>query len=78
LLSIPLLVSVLHDRAVIVPAGLDPVAVHARGRAGEQATLTRLLAAVVVDVFDVEGMHVAWEVPKDREEDVDEEICSSV
>lgn len=32
------------------------------------------LTSLVVDVLDVKGVDVAWEVTEDREEDVDDEI----
>ena len=56
-------------------AGLDVVAVDAGGAAGDEAALAGLLAAVEVDVLDVEGMDVARDDAEDGQADVDEEVC---
>jgi len=36
-----------------------------------------LLASVVVDIFQVEGMNVTWKVAEESEDDVDEEISTT-
>ena len=55
------------------PAVLHLLAVDAgSGRADD--ALARLVAALVVDVLDVEGVDVPGEVPEHRQQDVDEQV----
>lgn len=56
---------------------LDVVGVNARRRIGRQLAQSRLLAAVEIDVFEIECMDVAWDVAEQGEADVDEEICAT-
>lgn len=64
----------LGNRSVALSTALDSVAVDTRRATGHYAALTRLLATVVVDVFDVEGVNVSRDVSENRQADVDEEI----
>jgi len=57
-----------------VATSLHVVAVHAGGSRRRDTPLSRLLAAVIVDILDVEGMEVARDVTEYREADVDEEV----
>lgn len=43
-------------------------------RSGVKDACSCFLLALVVDVFDVEGVDVAWEVSEECQADVDEEI----
>ena len=52
---------VLGNRAIATAALLHALAVDTRGPAGSKAALTSLLAAVVVDVLEVECVDVAGE-----------------
>lgn len=52
----------MHDGAVALAAGLHVVRVHARRRGGGVAALVGLLAAIKVDVLEVEGVEVARNV----------------
>lgn len=57
-------------------AALDVLAVDARGASRDDAPLLDLLAAVVVDVEDVETVDQARDETKDRQEYVDNKICA--
>lgn len=72
-----LLLDGLGNRAVATSAGLHALAVDARGMRRREAALSGLLPAIVVYVFDVEGMQVAGKVSENREADVDKEISSA-
>nr|POE87362.1 hypothetical protein CFP56_29951 [Quercus suber] len=61
-------------RPITRAARLDILAVHAGSRPLLYKTLLRLLAAVEVDVLDVEGVDVAGEVAQHSETDVDEQV----
>jgi hypothetical protein len=55
----------LYNRSVSIASTLYPLAVDARGTSSSEATLTSLLAAIEVDVFEVEGVDVAGDVSAD-------------
>ena len=57
-----LLLDGLGNRAVATSTGLHALAVDARGMRRREAALSGLLPAIVVYVFDVEGMQVAGKV----------------
>lgn len=63
------------NSSIALAAGLDVVRVDARRTVGREASLVRLLAAVVVDVLKVEGVDMAGNVPEDREADIDKQVC---
>lgn len=63
--------------AVAAAAALDAVAVDAgRTRCGE-AALACLLPAVIVDVFEIEGVDVARDVAQNGQANVDQEISTT-
>lgn len=66
----------LDDGAVAVAAGLDVFGVDTRGATAGDPSFARQLAAVVVDVLEVEGVDVAREVTQQRETDVDDKVCA--
>ena len=55
-------------------ASLDSVGIDAWGIFGGELAESALLTAVKVDVFDVEGVNVTWDISEDGETDVDEEV----
>lgn len=55
----------LDDGAVAMAAGLDAFAVYAGGTRRREAALPGLLFAVVIDIFEVEGVEVAGDVAID-------------
>lgn len=57
-----------------MPAALDAVTVDARRPLWGRQPVADLLAAVVVDVEDVEGVDRSGEEAEDRETDVDKQI----
>ena len=72
-----------HPRPQLVPsdcaisiraATLDSVGIDAGRIVGCELAQSTLLATVEVDVFEVEGVDVTWDISKDGETDVDEEI----
>lgn len=58
-------------------SALHVVAVDTWRVTSNDAALPRLFLAIVVDVFDVEGVNVARQVSQDRQANVDKEICVS-
>jgi len=60
-----------------VATTLHVVAVNARCASSDDAALSCLFLAIVVDVLDVEGVDVTRDVPQYRQADVDEEIHST-
>jgi hypothetical protein len=52
----------LGDCTVSVPSGLHTLAVDSWGTSCGEATLASLVAAIVVDVLEVECVDVAWDV----------------
>jgi len=63
------------NRSVIRSSGLYSVAVNSLRWGRSDGAQARFVAALEVDVFDVEGVDVAGKVPKNRQEDVDQQIC---
>lgn len=63
-----------HNSAVSLAASLHIVRVHARCRPGGVAALVRLLSTVKVDVLEVKGVQVAWDVSEKGQADVDEQV----
>jgi len=57
--------------------GLYVVGVDARCGISSELTESALLAAIKVDIFEVEGMDMTWNVTKDCEADVDEEVSTT-
>jgi len=55
----------LYNRSVSIASTLYPLAVDAWGTSSSEATLTSLLTAIEVDVFEVEGVDVAGDVSVD-------------
>ena len=53
---------------------LDSVRIYARCPSGCELAQSTLLASIEIDVFDVEGVDVTWNVAEDGETDVDEQI----
>lgn len=67
--------SVPLDGAISIrTATLDSVRIDAGRIVGCKLTQSALLATVKVDVFEVEGVDVTWEISEDGETDVDDEI----
>ena len=58
----------------LTPAVLHFFAVHTRRRLRIEYACARLVAALHVDVFDVEGVDMAGDKGQHREADVDEEV----
>ena len=58
-------------------AGLDTIRVDTRRNLACELAIARPLAAVKVDIFDVEGVDVAGDVPEHCQCDVDEQVCSA-
>ena len=56
----------LDNRAIAVPTGLNPFAVDARGTRSYETPLSRLLLAVVVDVFEVESVYVTGQIAVEK------------
>jgi hypothetical protein len=56
------LVDRLNDRTVTMTSALDPLAIDARSTGCCEPAFTGLLFALVIDVFEVEGVDVAWKV----------------
>lgn len=54
----------LGNRTISVSTGLHSVAVNTRGVASGETTLSRLLASVVIHVFEIEGVDMARNVTK--------------
>lgn len=52
----------MNDRTVSLTSALYAFAVDAWGAGCGEAAFARLLFALVVDVFEVEGVDVAWDV----------------
>jgi hypothetical protein len=63
-----------HGTVARAASGLDLVAVDAGSTASGGTALCNLIAAVVVDVEDVESMNKTWDETQNREEDVDDEV----
>jgi hypothetical protein len=74
---IPSVLGVPGNRAVAATARLHALAVDTRGPFCGKAALTSLLAAIVVDVFEVERVDVAGKVAKNGQADVDQQIRSA-
>jgi hypothetical protein len=60
--------------ALALTSSVHVVRVHTGGRSRRKSSLTSLLASIVVNPFEVEGMDVPGEVAQERKADVDEEI----
>ena len=58
-------------------AALDPIRVDAWRRTTGELSVSRAVATVKVDVFDVKGVDVAWDVTEKGQTDVDKEIKSA-
>lgn len=67
----------LHNGAIATTASLDVVAVDAGGGTRGEATLPCLLATVVVDVLDVEGVKMTRDVPQQRQTNVDKQVSAT-
>lgn len=63
-----------HGTVGRAASGLNLVAVDAGSTASGGTALRNLIAAVVVDVENVESMNKTWDEPQDREENVDDEV----
>ena len=55
----------LGDRSVSIASGLHSLAVHAWGASSSEAALASLVAAVEVDILEVEGVDVAGDISVD-------------
>lgn len=63
------------DRAITsCTTSLDIVGIDAWYRIGCELAKSALLAAVEVDIFDVEGMNVTWNVAEECEANVDKKV----
>lgn len=69
--SIPHTASFLDCAIPSLTAALDPIRVNARRVFRCELAESALFAAVEEDVFDVEGVDVAWDVAEDCETDID-------
>jgi len=58
------LVRRLDNRSISLTTRLYSVAINARGSCSREPSLTSLLSAIVVDIFDVERVDMAWEIPR--------------
>lgn len=67
----------LNYGTVSLTARLYPITVDTGGSARSIPTLSSLFSAVVVDIFEVEGVDMAWDVSEDREADVDKQISTA-
>lgn len=68
----------LHNGTVPATARLDVVGVHARRRARGESPFARLLSAVVIYVFNIEGVDVTRNVAQNSEADVDKQVCADI
>ena len=69
-----------HSLDCAVPVrttALDSVGVNARRIFGCKLAQSALFAAIEVNVFDVKGVDVTWNIPKNGEADVDEQISTA-
>lgn len=64
----------LHGAVAVATTVLHLVAVDAGGAAGGGAALGHLVAAIIVDVEDVEAVDQTRDEPEDRQENVDDEV----
>ena len=64
-----------HRAVTLVAAILDAVAVDARSSVPGQLSVSCSFSSIEVDVFEIEGMNVTRYVAKERETDIDAEIC---
>jgi hypothetical protein len=55
-------------------SSLNVIAVDARRRSALVEALRGLFLSVIIDILDVEGMHVARKYAEEAEADVDEEV----
>lgn len=55
----------LGDGAISIASALHALAVDAWGTSGSEAALTSLITTIKVDVFEVEGVDVAWDISAD-------------
>lgn len=53
---------------------LNSLTIDARRSLTRQLTHSRFLSAIEIDIFDVEGVDMAWQVTEDGETDVNEEV----
>lgn len=67
----------LRHRPITPATSVDIVRVDTRGATAVIDASGGLVATVVVDVFEVEGVDVAWEVAQKGETDVDEEVSAA-
>jgi len=58
----------------VPPSMLNVIGVNTRRRIGCELAKSALLTAVEVNIFDVEGVDVTWNVAEDCEADIDEEV----
>lgn len=67
--------SLLTTYSYMTPSAIiDPVAENTWSRSGTDNTCSCLLLPLVVNVFDVEGVDVAWEVSENCQADVYEQV----
>jgi len=59
------LVDWLDDRSIAAATGLYSVAIDTWGVSSGETALAGLLTTIVIDVFEVEGVNVAWDIAKD-------------
>lgn len=59
---------------MFLPAPLHAITINARSRFRTEYACARLVASLVVHVFDVESVDVTREVAQYGQEDVDEEV----
>ncbi|KAI0810455.1 hypothetical protein GGR55DRAFT_108906 [Xylaria sp. FL0064] len=60
--------------AVALAASLNTITIHARRSPGCKAAFSDLLTAVVIYVFDVEGVNMTGDIPKYSERNVDAQV----
>lgn len=67
----------LRYRTISAATSLNAITIDTGCSAGGKSAFSSLFSAVIVDVFDVEGMYMTRYVSEDGEADVDEKISAT-
>lgn len=70
-------VSRVHNGAVTLATSLHIVGIDPGRAACGEATMMRLFTTIIVNVLEVEGVYVTWNIAQNSQADVDQQVCSS-
>lgn len=70
-------VSRVHNGAVTLATSLHIVGIDPGRAACGEATMMRLFTAIIVNVLEVEGVYVTWNIAQNSQADVDQQVYSS-